>query len=157
MQAWRRALYLLPLLLCGMLVFLFSSQSYEQQSLSTFLTMHVNKKELARILPDITIDYGVKHIEAKRAPFQFVEFIIRKCAHLIIYALLGALACLALRPYATRGLWKALLVLGGVFVIAYVDEWNQTFRAFRTGMIQDVYLDFLGERQESGSWPVYSS
>lgn len=134
----------LPLLICAALVFFFSSQSYDKQSLTPFLTQHVNKTELSRLLPDVTINYGEKHIRAKQSPFAFVEFVIRKGAHLTIYALLAACGHLALRPYRLSAGSVLLIVMASVLTVAAVDEWNQTFRAYRTGMYQDVILDAAG-------------
>jgi VanZ family protein len=71
---------------------------------------------------------------------------IRKTAHLIEYAILGALNFRALRRDSTRrwSLSWALLAVALATSIAGIDEWHQTFIPSRTGTPQDVLLDACG-------------
>ena len=74
-----------------------------------------------------------------------LNLIIRKCAHLTAYGVLGALMFRAVR--GARPSWNlrwaivALLLTAGV---ASIDEIHQTFTLLRTGTWQDVLLDTAG-------------
>lgn len=77
---------------------------------------------------------------------QKVEFIlvIRKTAHILIYALLGFLLMGSFSLYEikvrTRMIFSALV--GVLYAIS--DEWHQTFVNGRSGRIADVGFDFCG-------------
>ena len=78
---------------------------------------------------------------------------VRKTAHVVEYAILGALAARALKglfPGYTRGagwelLWRtALVVLPFGLVVALSDEFHQTFVSSRIGSPRDAAIDLLG-------------
>lgn len=125
------------------LVFILSSQSYEMQTIQPFLKQRIDSHTLQEALPDITIPYRNTQFAAKADPYRFVEFILRKGAHLFLYACLAASAYLALRTYRLSYRWKLLMILAIVLCIASLDEWNQSFRN-RTSSIHDVWIDFVG-------------
>ena len=71
---------------------------------------------------------------------------IRKFAHFFVYAVLAFWSWRALKNSSHLVLQKfryifALLI---VFLVAAIDETNQSFNAARTGSIYDVALDFIG-------------
>lgn len=76
----------------------------------------------------------------------WANVVIRKIAHLTYYAVLALLTI-----YAFVGLpldwikknwfWSSLAL---VFVIASIDEFNQSFDPSRVGSVTDVLLDCLG-------------
>lgn len=99
---------------------------------------------MKEILPDWSIQYRTSTIAAQSDPFRFVEFLFRKGAHLFMYAMLAALAYLALKPYRLNLVLKALMAMAGVGIVAVLDEWNQFRRSNRTGAIEDVLLDLIG-------------
>lgn len=71
---------------------------------------------------------------------------IRKFAHLAEYAVLGFFAARAFSTSSIELLRKHWLVLSLVlvFLIAGLDEFNQSLDSSRTGSIWDVLLDFVG-------------
>ncbi|CAG7632358.1 VanZ family protein [Paenibacillus allorhizosphaerae] len=144
MPKLRPLLYLLPLIVCIMLLFSFSSQSYDQQTIVPFLRSHLNEGELTRILPNIAVKYGDRVFMLKWQPLQFLEFVFRKMAHLIMYATLAVVLFLALFPFRFRWGWKAAFVVLAIVSTASLDEWNQTMRIRRNGEAIDVVLDSLG-------------
>ena len=78
------------------------------------------------------------------ASFETIAFyhgIVRKCAHLVEYAILGILACRAFSRWTTH---FVLVGLGFVLLIASLDEFNQSFNPQRTSTPWDVALDFAG-------------
>jgi VanZ family protein len=74
-----------------------------------------------------------------------VQFVVRKAAHLVEYALLGSLLLRALRAGQGRVRWS----LGGAAVgvaalCAAADEYHQSFVGSRTGSAGDVMIDIVG-------------
>jgi VanZ family protein len=65
-----------------------------------------------------------------------VQLVVRKCAHLTEYAVLGVLLYRALRRFA-----PALIVAG---IYAAFDEFHQSFVTTRTASPWDVAIDCLG-------------
>jgi VanZ family protein len=79
------------------------------------------------------------------ATLDVLNLIMRKCAHLAEYGILGALMFRAVRgartSWSLRWAIVALLLTAGV---ASIDEIHQTFTLLRTGTWQDVLLDTAG-------------
>lgn len=79
------------------------------------------------------------------ATLDALNFLVRKCAHVTEYGILGALIFRALR--GERPSWNlrwaivAVLLTAGV---ASADEIHQTFTLLRTGTWHDVVLDTAG-------------
>jgi len=71
---------------------------------------------------------------------------IRKFAHLAEYAVVGFFAARAFSTSSTEIVRKHWIVLSLalIFLIAGLDEFNQSLNASRTGSIWDVFLDFAG-------------
>ncbi|WP_274364305.1 VanZ family protein [Paenibacillus thermotolerans] len=137
-------LFILPVLLWIGIIFYFSSQPYQEQTLIPFLSTRLSEKSVKQSLPDITIHYQTIHIRAKEEPYRFLEFLIRKSAHIFTYATLAFLAAIALLPYKEKWIWKVLIILLFVALIAMLDEWNQSASSGRMGTILDVGVDLTG-------------
>jgi len=79
------------------------------------------------------------------AALDAANLIVRKCAHVTEYGILGALLFRAVR--GERPSWElrwaivAVLITAGV---ASIDEIHQTFTLLRTGTWHDVLLDTAG-------------
>jgi VanZ family protein len=127
------------------LLFLLSSQTYEQQSIQPFLRSHFSYDQLVRWLPDVTVKYRTSVIHAHERPYSFIEFFFRKGAHVFVYATFAAVLFMFMRALS-RGWWIISLVvtLIAAFVIPALDEWNQLASDERTGNFTDVLLDFAG-------------
>ncbi|MOA02982.1 VanZ like family protein [compost metagenome] len=145
---WRPAiLWGILLVVVLALVFIFSSQGYEQQSILPFLREHIHPRTLAKWLPDMTITYRMKTIDAKEMPYTFTEFIFRKSAHLFMYASFAAALYMFIRtlPVRRRSQLKAIsITLVSAIIVPMIDEWNQLSTSNRTGNLTDVWLDFTG-------------
>lgn len=77
--------------------------------------------------------------------FAVAHFLVRKLAHLVEYAILGALLFRALR--AGRTGWRAPWAAGAVAIalgVAVTDELLQSLSPLRTGTPSDVVIDFAG-------------
>lgn len=80
--------------------------------------------------------------------FENVHWVLRKCAHLTVYAILGLLVFRALSHSETglaRWSWPRV---GGtlliVFLYAATDEFHQSFVPGRTALFSDVCIDTAG-------------
>ncbi|OMF32613.1 hypothetical protein BK133_13980 [Paenibacillus sp. FSL H8-0548] len=135
------------LLLVGWLglLFLFSSQTYEQQSIQPFLRSHFSYEQLVSWLPDVTITYRTSVVNSHDRPYSFIEFLFRKGAHLFVYAVFAAMLYMFLRALS-RGRWFISMVITLLVAIAVpaLDEWNQLGSDERTGSATDIVLDFAG-------------
>ncbi|RAP77491.1 VanZ family protein [Paenibacillus montanisoli] len=139
----RTIVYFLPFFLWVALIFHLSSQPYQKQTILPFLRQHFNENAVSKALPDITIHYHTSVIPAKQKPFQFIEFIFRKCAHLFVYGMFAVTVYIALVPFRLRLFFGFAASLATVTCIALLDEWNQK-SIQRTSTIEDVAVDVTG-------------
>ncbi|MGM0883327.1 MAG: VanZ family protein [Bacillota bacterium] len=127
------------------LVFVFSSQSYEQQSIQPLLRKSHIYIDIVRRLPEVTIKYGKKVIHSHASPLAFLEFLFRKGAHLFVYATFASILFMFMRSLNPRRWFRAIAVtLVVAIAVPALDEWNQLQSDERTGNATDVVLDFTG-------------
>jgi len=79
------------------------------------------------------------------APFNWLDFIVKKTAHVTEYAIFYFLVW---RGWSNAGrftdksiLWKSLLV---TLIYALSDEWHQTIIPGREGTLRDIGFDTIG-------------
>ncbi|MEA3355035.1 MAG: VanZ family protein [Patescibacteria group bacterium] len=81
----------------------------------------------------------------KEVEFSWMDFIIKKSAHVIEYAVLFWLVFRAVSDN-NKNVSKSIFIK--VFIItvlyAFSDEWHQTFVAGREGTLRDVGFDTIG-------------
>lgn len=89
---------------------------------------------------------GVLVPSLEPACLEIIDWILRKFAHLVEYAVLGALNARALSRGRTRreSGATALAAIGLAVLWAIVDETRQSFVGSRTGSAWDVLLDAAG-------------
>ncbi|RQD76068.1 MAG: VanZ family protein [Candidatus Syntrophonatronum acetioxidans] len=140
-----RAFILASIICVAWVLFIFSLsfQSYQEQDLQPYLKERVPRETLEENLPRVEFRYS-RGIQSYREPYRFIHFIIRKGAHLVIYAFLALLLVyqqLLHKRDPLRAFTRALIML---VVIAILDEGIQYFHEDRSGMIEDVILDLWG-------------
>ena len=83
---------------------------------------------------------------ATEETLQLYHGLIRKCAHLTEYAVLGFLACRAFVRLSEPSLRKYfyLLAVALVVIVAASDEFSQSFNPARTGSSIDALIDVAG-------------
>lgn len=121
--------YHLPALAWAALIFLFSTTAFSAEN-----TGHILHPLLEWLFGKIS-----------EARFDFIHFLVRKAAHLTVYATLSALWFRAGR--GPRSGWRASWALLGLLVsllIASADEFHQSFVPSRTGTPWDVLLNTFG-------------
>jgi VanZ family protein len=142
----------LPLLVWLGVIYMFSSQTHDQQDIKPWLNKAIPLQKLMHVFGGIQIEYGGKDISIKAdGASGFVEFFIRKGAHLIVYAILGILLYSFLHyVIRARAYWKYLItiLLSGIY--ATTDEFHQKFVQFRTPTLSDIVLDTLGAALGAG-------
>jgi len=118
--------YWLPALAWTALIFLFSTSEFSAAQTGRIL------RQLLEWL------FGV----ISQPRFDHIQFLVRKAAHLIVYATLSALWFRALR--GSRSGWRsswALVALLVSVLVAISDEFHQSLSPSRTGTSWDVLLD----------------
>ena len=75
---------------------------------------------------------------------ESLHHIVRKSAHFLEYALLGALSFFTLKIMGMKTFPRVYFTLGYSLLIAGCDEYIQTFREGRSGQVSDAFLDFSG-------------
>ena len=133
-------------LLMAAAIFVSSSIPYDKQNIQPLLASLVDQKAVTRWLGWVSFQYGTKEISiANLGVPAFLEFFVRKAAHVISYAVLGVLVSRLLGAiFKVRGWKNALLAVGVAMLYAASDEIHQTFTSRRHGMLLDVWLDGIG-------------
>lgn len=120
-----------------LVLFYSSGQTYEEQSLIPDLKRYLPNEPLKGILSIFQIPYwGITVSVEERGYHAFIEFLLRKGAHVFIF---GALA--AAVYYAIRKFTLALII---TVALAFIDEFHQSLTGGRTPTIHDVMLDSFG-------------
>ena len=140
----KRAIWWFVLTLLWMaFIFYKSSEPYTHQDLRPTLASWLPMDMVERWIPQMEFYYDGGLVTWTK-PYDFVEFFIRKTAHVAEYALLAFLSiklALALRLRRAGG-----IVIGALFTLLYAmsDEWHQSFVPGRTGHAIDVGVDSIG-------------
>ena len=119
----------LPVVVCAAFISWFSTDAFSARSTNSYID-----PVLRLFLGDLT-----------PAGFRFAHSVIRKSAHMIEYAILGALTGRALTPPGAR-VSRAMIARTLVACTAYalLDEAHQALVPSRTGSGIDVLVDITG-------------
>lgn len=134
--------WLMLTLMCMGFIFYKSSQPYSQQDLRPSLAAYIPDK-LVQSLPNVDFRYSGQLVTTS-LPYDFIEFFIRKGAHVGVFAVLTFLAIQTL--LALKWKYPKAIVTGSIVALLYAmsDEWHQSFVANRTGHAIDVGVDSIG-------------
>lgn len=88
--------------------------------------------------------YKQMNYEEKTEVYLDIDGIIRKCAHMAEFGLLGMLTFLLLLTWRKYILPKYGISLSAVFLTACLDELTQKFVEGRSAQFKDVLIDFTG-------------
>ena len=126
----------------AMMIFLFYSSNtpYQKQDMKPFFKGMITIEE--ENLPPLSFTYdGV--LVTPSAPYEYVEFFLRKGAHVASFGLLAFLCIMALKEQNK----KAPIFFGSIlaFLYALFDEFHQSLVEGRTGHLIDVFVpDLIG-------------
>ncbi|WP_313885009.1 VanZ family protein [Desulfofundulus sp. TPOSR] len=126
---------------CLLVIAYFSSQPFAEQDLRPEIRRHAGLVEKVRELPPVSFSYSGQLVDSRRAPADFIQFWLRKWAHVVIYGALGLLLAAALQGLNKRRWFVAGMIL---VLVAALGEWHQTFVPGRTGRAVDVLVDLTG-------------
>ncbi|MGB9826428.1 MAG: VanZ family protein [Desulfofundulus sp.] len=129
---------------CLLAIAYFSSQPFAEQDLRPEIWRHAGLVKRVRELPPVSFSYSGQLVDNRRAPADFIQFWLRKGAHVVIYGALGLSLAAALDGAGSGG--RRRWVLAGVILVlvAALDEWHQTLVPGRTGRAVDVLVDLAG-------------
>ena len=114
------------------LIFGFSAQS---KSVSSQKSKTISDKIVQRVDTKEMSNYDKAKLPNK------IELLVRKSAHILLFAILGVLAQLC----AVKYLKKRQLLWATIFCLLYAigDEIHQVFVPGRAGLVSDVLIDFV--------------
>lgn len=136
-----RFIKFLPLIVLIIIIFISSATPYQQQSIVPDLMKWLPGEPLNSILSRIHIPYYGMDISVEtRGYYYFLEFLVRKFAHITAF---GAIAIAFYIALPKRRL-RYVLSLVVTFFFACIDELHQHFTSGRTASMQDVFLDTFG-------------
>ncbi|QHW30853.1 hypothetical protein GZH47_08310 [Paenibacillus rhizovicinus] len=124
-------------------IFMLSSQPYKDQDIQPELHRTVTAQTAEKILPNVNFIYHHTHYSSQRDPFQLLEFLFRKSAHLFIYAVLVVIGFKTAGKKMRQSGTVALSMLF-ITIVASLDELNQRRIPGRTSNPQDIIVDFIG-------------
>lgn len=141
----RKRWIVVGVVLMATVIFVSSSIPYDRQNIQPLLARLVNQDLVTRWFGWVDFMYGTKEISIAHVGVPaFLEFFIRKAAHLTSYALLGYLVSRLLGVVRVYGWKNALCAIGMAVLYAASDEIHQTFTPHRQGTPIDVCLDACG-------------
>lgn len=133
----------IALLLSLCVIAYMSNLTYEQQSITPELEYLLKNEPSKALLSQVELTFWGSPISVDSWGYHsFVELLIRKATHFFGYGVVGVLFLLFYRGLQ----WKfpSLLAILSIFIVASLDEYNQSFIPSRTGAVQDVIVDVLG-------------
>ena len=137
--------YIFPIICWGGVIFFFSSQTYQEQNLTPLLDRMFQSDRIKELLSHISFHYHSREISVQNLGVaHFIEFFIRKFAHLFVFFIFGLLIVRALFNKMDRSLLASILSLLLVIIYAGFDELHQMYTGGRTPMLADVYIDTVG-------------
>lgn len=135
----------LPAIAMMAILFGFSSQSYQEQSLVPDIEKNTSDQSITDWFGGIRFSYGGHEISVESVGgASFIEFFIRKAAHFGSYALLAAFLVYALGGRGRSNRRRLLFAILIAFLFACSDELHQSLTPGRTALVQDVVLDTIG-------------
>lgn len=144
--AMRKKLYwLLPLAWMGV-IFNSSSTPYQEQDMKPFLSSYTDLSFLKPYLDSIVFTYHHSEVSVATLGVEgFIEYFIRKGAHVTVFLLLLLFLHVAFRKTTTLALNKCIVWSLFITVLyAAFDEIHQGFTPNRTPYVGDVLLDTVG-------------
>ena len=134
-----------PILACMAVIFYFSSQPYHKQDMRLSLNKIISDSFVEDHFGGVEIPYGKNRVSVKNNGAEgFVEFFIRKGAHVTIYAILGWLVSHALAGMRSIRRYHVIAVILLCCLYAISDEIHQFYTGDRTPLVEDVLLDTAG-------------
>lgn len=143
----KKLIYWIPSILWMGVIYYSSDQPYQDQDIKPLLSNYVDLSFLEPIFQSISFTYNQSLVNVEQLGVEgFIEFFIRKGAHVGVFFLLCILLYVAAtKTFTNKSRNIPLLVAFFVTVLyALFDEWHQGLTPNRTPYIGDVFLDSFG-------------
>lgn len=128
----------------AVLIFWSSSQPYTKQNLRPTMENY-NLSFVDKLFSWVNFTYSDTVISIESlGTTHFIEFFIRKAAHLVVFMILVILTYRVIRHWTERIAVRANAAFMFVAIYAALDEYRHLLHPDRTGLIEDVILDCLG-------------
>lgn len=137
--------YIVGAVLMMLVIFYSSSQTYGEQDMRSELGMIFEHPFWENIFSPISFTYVGSEISvATLGVSGFVEFFVRKFAHLFVYFCLAFFITGIMRYFIKEK--KKYILFSLLFVVLYaiLDEVHQYYTGDRTPLWQDVVIDSIG-------------
>ena len=139
----RKFVYWIPSILWMGIIFYSSSTPYEEQNVQPLLGEYFDLQWLAPYLEGISFTYDQNMVSiATHGVEGFIEFFIRKGAHVGVFLVLTLFLYASLAQHTVKRPMLAAWLLTGLYALA--DELHQGITPNRTPYIGDVILDAIG-------------
>lgn len=139
-------IYLIIAFAMMIILFISSSQTYEQQSSIPFLQKILSNQPFKKQLSGIAFMYAGSEVSISASGYyKFIEFFIRKAAHFGTYFILSGSWFLGLRKKIKNNLF-IVTIISWLSATGYaaLDEAHQMLTGGRSPLFQDVMLDSVG-------------
>ncbi|WP_101842998.1 VanZ family protein [Halobacillus sp. Marseille-P3879] len=144
----KKFVYWVPAFIWIAVIYYSSSTPYEKQDIKPWLGDWVNFSWAGPYLERISFTYNNQEVSvAAQGIAGFIEFFIRKGAHIGVFFVLALLIYFALFYTVQQNKNKPLLAASawaGTVLYAVFDEWHQGLTPNRTPYAGDVLLDAFG-------------
>lgn len=125
-------------------LFVSSSMTYKQQTTVPLLERVLANEPFKAQLSAIHFNYAGGPVSIKHSGyFAFIEFFMRKAAHITTYFLIGLFASLGLREFVKPTWMRAILTILSAAGLAAFDEFHQMLTGGRQPSFDDVLLDTI--------------
>lgn len=145
-KIWKQPNFYFAIGIAVMVVlFISSSQTYEQQSQVGLIDHLLQGEPFKETLGKIHFDYAGSPVSIEALGYsKFVEFFIRKGAHFMTYFVMGGSFCLGLYFKMKNFWWSGFFGWLAATGYAGMDEFHQQLTGGRTPLFEDVMLDSAG-------------
>ncbi len=132
-----------PLLLL-IAITIFSNQTSDKQDLAPVINKYPQVLSLVRDMPHMKFIYHNRVIDNRADTTRFIQFMLRKAAHVILYGIFGLSLIIMFSEFRFKITYAVLFSGGLLFLVACLDEYMQSSTGGRTGIIEDVFVDLIG-------------
>jgi glycopeptide antibiotics resistance protein len=139
------------------IIFILSAQPYEKQNIQPCLTGVIDLTFLKPYIGWISFNYHKSEVSVEAMGIAgFIEFFIRKGAHVFAFFVLCCLFYFALhKTMPSKSIKQLIVSFVLTFLYAGFDEFHQGFTENRTSYIGDVFLDGFGGLLAIGLITIY--
>ncbi|WP_163526922.1 VanZ family protein [Halobacillus ihumii] len=142
----KKFIYWVPALVWMGIIFYSSSTPYEEQNVKPLLGNWFDLSGLIPLFEGVSFTYHHSEISVENLGIAgFIEFFIRKGAHVTVFLVLTVLIYYALRKTTRQTYqWSISIAWLATLVYAISDELHQGITPNRTPYYGDVFLDGIG-------------